>query len=314
LCQLGSSTDAATEAIDAGVDLIVLTGSAGTGRKVLARAAESITPSIMELSGCDAMVVLPGADRNRVSSLVRFGMTFNSSATCIAPRRILAESPTAEELVETIAGQFDQIADLVIHPAAREAAATTIEQTLAAGAVDVRGAFDPHRIRRSGITSPILLDHVPSGAPLAAADVFAPVCAVIRLPQIDQAVRIINECPYRLAASVFGDWNAATRLANRLDVGTVGVNDLIVPTGDPRLPFGGRGRSGFGVTRGPEGLLSMTAARVVSYRKGRLLPHLMPRRESDLPVLSGLLHLQYGKSWRDRWSGLRQIVSRRKTS
>ncbi len=89
---------------------------------------------------------------------------------------------------------------------------------------------------------------------------------------------------------------------------------MIAPTADPRLPFGGRGESGFGVTRGTEGLLAMTTPAVVCVRRGRFTPHLDDRQESDETNLRGMLRLLHGGRWRDRVVGLRQIMSGVKTS
>ena len=97
----------------------------------------------------------------------------------------------------------------------------------------------------------------------------------------------------------------------QLQVGSIAINDLIVPTADPRVPFGGRGNSGFGVTRGAEGLLAMTVPVVTAVRCGGLMPHLMPRRMSDAQSLLGLLQLLHARSFSQRWSGLRQLMAAR---
>ncbi len=116
--------------------------------------------------------------------------------------------------------------------------------------------------------TPLLLDHVKPGDEIASADLFAPVLSIIRVDDIGEAIGIVNACPYRLAASVFGPRREAEAVAGQLQVGSIAVNDLIVPTADPRVPFGGRGNSGFGVTRGGEGLLAMTVPVVTGVRRG----------------------------------------------
>lgn len=168
--------------------------------------------------------------------------------------------------------------------------------------------FDGQTFLASGRLRPIVLDRVGPDDPIASADLFAPITSVIRVPQIADSVRIVNECRYRLAASVFGRPREATEIADRLRVGSVSINDLLVPTADPRLPFGGRGNSGFGVTRGDEGLLAMTVPTVLSRRRGGFMPHLAARRESDAEALKGLLQILYAGSFGDRWQGLRRIV------
>jgi aldehyde dehydrogenase (NAD+) len=306
---LDSSTEAATGAIDAGVDLIVLTGSAGTGRKVLSRAADKITPAIMELSGCDAVVLMPGADFERASGAIAFGLTLNSGATCIGPRRLVVETGTADAVVDKLRERLQSKSPVPIHPAARASVGKAIEQAIANGAVDCLGHFSAERLQVEGVMAPLLLDGVKSDDPIASADLFAPVLSVIRVNKIENAVEIVNQCPYRLAASVFGPRREAENLAAQCRVGSIAINDLIVPTADPRVPFGGRGHSGFGVTRGAEGLLAMTVPVVTAVRCGGLMPHLMPRRMSDAQTLLGLLQLLHARPVSRRWSGLRKMLA-----
>lgn len=161
---------------------------------------------------------------------------------------------------------------------------------------------------------PLLLDRVEADWEIASSDLFAPVLSVIRVGCIDEAVAVVNGCRYRLAASVFGKTEAAWEIARRLDVGSVTINDLIVPTADPRLPFGGRGESGYGVTRGEEGLLAMTVPKVISHRSGNVVPHLSPPKESDAEALLGFLQMSHGGGLRGRIAGLRRMMGSVKTS
>ena len=91
-------------------------------------------------------------------------------------------------------------------------------------------------------------------------------------------------------------------------MGTVLINDLIAPTADPRVPFGGRGASGFGVTRGAEGLLEMTAPKVLLLRRGGMMRHLSPTSERDTPLLASLIRMVHGGSWRERWRAMQQVA------
>ena len=101
-------------------------------------------------------------------------------------------------------------------------------------------------------------------------------------------------CPYALGASVFGPPADAYALAARLDAGSVCVNDLIMPTADPRLPFGGRHQSGFGVTRGAEGLLEMTLVKTVSIRRFGPRPHLDGKLATNPAQLLSLIRILHG--------------------
>lgn len=313
LIQLDSSTEAATRAIDHGVELIVLTGSAATGRTVLAQAAESLTPTIMELSGCDAAIALPGADVPRLAQAVAFGLGLNSGATCIAPRRLLVPDALIEEVRRSLRERLSDAPTMSVHRSARAAAGHLIEEALAGGARDLLGRFDADDFHRTGRMAPLVLDRVNAEARIASADLFAPVVSLIGVSDACEAVALVNRCRYRLAASVFGPVVEAEKIASRLDVGTITINDLIVPTADPRLPFGGRGHSGFGVTRGEEGLLAMTRPKVISTRHSRFAPHLSPRADGDAETLMGMLQLTRGKGWSRRVAGLRRMISGVKT-
>ncbi|TWT68075.1 aldehyde dehydrogenase family protein [Crateriforma conspicua] len=306
---LDSTVDAATRRIDQGVDLVVLTGGVATGRTVMHALAETVTPSIMELSGCDAMVVLPGADLDRVASAVRFGLTFNAGATCIGPRRLLIGADGWKDLSTRLSPMLSSGKPLVVHPSALGTVVELVEEALDRGARDFLGLFDLQRLRNDRLMHPLILTDVPDDCRIGHSDVFAPVMTVDRCGDEESVVRRVNDCPYRLAASVFGPHDQARRLADRLWVGSVVVNDLIAPTADARLPFGGRGESGHGVTRGPEGLLSMTTVRVISRRKGSVTPHLSPPQQSDADLLSGSLAMTHGKGWRQKWQGLKRVVA-----
>lgn len=305
---LSSDASAAIEAIDAGVDLVVLTGASETGRKVLRRTAETLTPTIMELSGCDAVVVLPEADIARVADCIVFGLRFNSGATCIAPRRVIAEQREADLLKAALAESLGKTDVVSVHPAARLAVVKCISRALSDGAVDVLDNFDEQQLLASGDMRPMVLDRVKPNDEIAGADLFAPVTSILRVPTISEAIGIVNQCPYRLAVSIFGAGKRAESVAVQLDVGTVCVNDLIVPTADPRLPFGGRGESGFGVTRGEDGLLAMSVPVTISRRHGKFAPHLQPRQATDAQTLLGALQLLHAGTLPERLKGLRKMI------
>ena len=139
-------------------------------------------------------------------------------------------------------------------------------------------------------------------------DIFAPLMMIIPVGSIGQAVQWNRECPYGLCVTLFGNESQARGLIPDLKAGTVLINDFIVPTADPRLPFGGRGESGYGVTRGEEGLLAMTVPKVVAARRGNWLPHSNLPQAKDEQLLDGLLQLQHGEQLRDRLKGLRQVI------
>lgn len=239
---LDEEPESAQDAISAGVDKVVLTGSFQTGTAVLELLARSATPSIMELSGDDSLFVLEDGDPYLAAAAVDFALTLNGGNTCIAPKRVFAWAPFARRIE----------------------------------------------------------DHI------SAAGRSLPVHAFYTE---DEAVAWASESQYGLGAAVFGSDKRARAFAARLRVGVVVINDVIVPTADPRLPFGGRGHSGFGVTRGAIGLLEMTAVKAISVRRGTWRPHFGPKSGDDPDLFMAFIRSLHSYGWRDRIRGFKQLVS-----
>ncbi len=307
LTSLPSAPQSAIDRIEAGVDLVVLTGSSATGRKVLELCAQKLTPAIVELSGCDAVVVGPSANLKHTAKMIRFALMFNGGATCIGPRRIIAHRSIKSQLVAHLQSELVDASSVKVHPAAVGAVRQQLEAAIAGGAQPLlrAGASATEQLPNF---APVLLDAVAASAPIANSDLFAPIASMIDYQTDDEAARIVNDCRYRLAASIFGGRRWAKSLAGALDVGSVTINDIMYPTADPRLPFGGRGESGFGVTRGPEGLLQMTQPRVISVHRGLVFLHLLPKAALNRQRLAALLTLTHGR-WIDKPAALRRLVA-----
>lgn len=301
---LDESPDAGQAALDAGVDKVVLTGSAATGRAVLRTLAEHLTPATMELSGCDAVFVMNSADVAMVASAIAFGTRLNAGATCIAPRRIFAWPGVADVLEAQLRAAFSRMLPMPVSPPAADAAVAWITDAVAQGATCVGGA------RPSGDRlQPALVLGARPEMRLLREDVFAPVVSMVRVRDQDEALASAAACPYALGASIFGAPADAARLADRVNAGSVCINDLIVPTADPRLPFGGRGRSGFGLTRGGEGLLEMTRLKVVSRRAGSMRMHFDPLATDDGEWIAAYLAAAHGPGLITRWSAARRMLA-----
>lgn len=284
LFYIADESPAAAEAfIDAGVDHIVLTGSAATGRAVLARAAKTLTPVTAELSGSDAMIVLADADLDLVTRAVIFGLTLNHSQTCIAPRRILVHRGVARQLAEQLADAVAKLPSVALDRHTADRLRLRISEAEAGGATRLTG-----RLEDEGM-SPVLLADARADMKLLQEDVFAPVVSLVAVDDDQQAVAADRQCPYALGASIFGSPRACQHIARQLRAGCVTINDVIAPTADPRVPFGGASRSGFGVTRGPEGLLAMTRPRTVLVRRGPWRVHLRDPSPNDEHILKAIL-------------------------
>ena len=221
---LPDSPEAGAAAVSAGFDHIVLTGSAATGGRVLEAAAATLTPTTMELSGNDAVFILPGADLTLAADAIAYGLRLNGGAVCLSPRRVFVPHASAAALEAALAprlaalpavGRTDRLEAMLAEARARGARVTTHP-----GATVVADARAELALLRE--------------------DVFAPVVSLVPIADISEAVRLDCVCPYALGASIFGPVADARALAGRLRAGSVTINDVIVPTADPRLPFGGR--------------------------------------------------------------------------
>lgn len=275
---LGEEISSYPWALSQGVDKVILVGSAATGESVLAQAGKALVPAVAELSGWDAVFVHPEAELEKVASAVAFGLALNGGRTCVAPRRIFFRGEVArfEELLEQA---------LSVRP---KVALTEDEHRL------VEGAVASGCRALGGPDGPVILSRVRRDHKLLREAHFGAL-AVLHVVESDQeALELARTCRHALGASLFGPLEWAESLAHQVPGQMVGINDLIVPSVDPRLPFGGSGRSGFGHMRGREGLLEMTATRVVSLRRGGSTDHLRPPSAIDDPLLERFLLMAHG--------------------
>ena len=303
---LPENSAAARSAIAARPDKVIFTGSAATGEIILGQLAEEIIPATMELSGCDAVIIRHDADLDLVTKALTFGLVLNNGATCMAPKRIFVSTAKATELEGRLARALSESSKFQIPNSKSDAAfRPLIEEAVSLGAHLIAG-----EIREGGTTvMPLVLGGVSPSSQLLRADLFASVLAIVTVADDDEAALRTNDCPYALAASIFSrDESAARALATRVNAGSVCINDLIVPTADARLPFGGRGHSGFGSTRGAEGLLELTTPKVITLSRSKFRPAFDEPQPGDEAMFSAYLQLTHGRGLKSRWLALKQLV------
>jgi acyl-CoA reductase-like NAD-dependent aldehyde dehydrogenase len=297
---LDESPDAGLDAISNGVDKVFLTGSAATGTAVLYQLAPHLAPAVMELSGCDAVFVLPGADAERTAAALAFGLRFNGSATCMAPRRIflVGDQPG---MMPALLAQIKSLDPVPLPVRTQVQLAELFEDAHRQGGwVEIDGSLQELRYALvTGATAQMRITQ---------ADVFAPVLSIFHVPDVDAAIAAHAPCPFALTAAIFGPEGAAQALASRLPVGTVLINDLIVSTADPRISFGGRKASGFGATRGREGLLETTTLKTIVAQRSRDLRAYRPTTPGHQPFFAAYLEVVHGGSWPARWNALRRLI------
>ena len=292
---LPAAPEAASYAIGRQMDKVFLTGSIETGRKVLIHAATAVTPAVVELSGCDGVFVLPDADLDLAAECIAFGLTLNSGNTCIAPRRAFVWKEVHASLIEKLRAALARRPKTFTRATARSGPLVNLFEAISAGASLVNGAASKNGI----IEGPLVVANLRSDTPFATAENWGPNLSLISVANEAEAVSAYEKSAFALGASIFSrSTQSAHRLARSIRAGSICINDLIVPTADGRLPFGGRKQSGFGATRGPEGLLEMTAPKVISVRSPKSHFHLRPATEGQLDMLAAYSASAYSSGYK----------------
>jgi acyl-CoA reductase-like NAD-dependent aldehyde dehydrogenase len=310
---LEATSEAGRELTASGVDHVVFTGSATTGRQIARELGERLVSSTLELSGCDAQFVLDDADVGLAARAAWFGATVNRGQTCIAVRRSFVQRPVYPAFCDAVRELTRTATPLRLALGAQSRQAERLVRE--AVEVGARLLGPPLPIPPEGpdlFTPAVVADARPDMAICREAS-FAPLLAVLPFDTADEALAMDAECSYALGASVFTrDPRRARELAGRLRSGTVAVNDVVVPTAHPATPFGGRGASGWGVTQGAEGLLEMTVPQVVSVRRGRFRPHYDlaagKGAAGQADLVRGLLESAHAPTLAGRLAGWRRLL------
>ncbi len=298
------SVDAARQALAAKPDKVIFTGSSKTSQILLAELAETSTPAVLELSGADAIVVTPTADLQQVARVVAFGLRLNGGSVCMSPRRLFATPTTMSALRPLLRAELAKIPAVALDAGTSTRLRVMLDEAEGAGA-EVQGRFAPDA------QGPLVIDRATANMSVAGSDIFAPVISLIEAETMLHVPELYAQCPYALTVSIFcerGKEKKALMLGSMLSAGTLLINDIIAPTADPRVPFGGRGASGYGVTRGAEGLLEMTAVKTVLVRRGGVMLHLEPTQDKDAAKFAGLIRAMHGKGLAMRWTALKQLI------
>ncbi|MFN8450373.1 MAG: aldehyde dehydrogenase family protein [Anaerolineae bacterium] len=236
-----------------GVQLIAVTGSTNTGKRISELASQTLKQVHLELGGNDAMIICADADLEKAAEAIVLGrLARGNGQICCAVKRILVNAPAYDDLAAVltekakalkVGSQLEDDTDVgpLISVRAAERVEAAINQAVSAGARVTAGGH-----RRDAFIEPTVLTHVPQSVPLFADEVFGPVAPLVPFERVDEAVAIANQSPYGLQAAVFTtDITRAFDIAYRLQVGGVIVNwstALRVET----LPFGGVKLTGHG--------------------------------------------------------------------
>ncbi len=251
--------------ISEGVNHIVFTGGTDIGRKIMAAAAPTLTPVLLELGGKSPVVVAADADLDVAARRIAWLKLVNSGQTCIAPDYVLVDASVADVLVTKICASVAEFrskeADSrlrIVNERQFDRLATLIAGTT--GRVVSGGQFD----RDALLIEPTVIADPGNDDRVMAEEIFGPILPVVRYESIDAAVELINSKPKPLALYVFSASRAwACDVIDRVPSGGAVVNHLAMHCMVPQLPFGGVGASGMGAYHGRWGFEALSHQRAV---------------------------------------------------
>ena len=250
---------------------VTLTGSTEVGAIVAAQAGKALKKQVLELGGSDPFIVLADADIEAAAATAVKARYINVGQSCVNAKRFIVEDSVADRFVAAFVAGVAKLKvgdplehDTNIGPMARANLRNTlhdqVQRSLKAGAtLAAGGGF----VERPGFYyAPTVLDHVTPAAAAFTEETFGPVAAIIRVKDADEAIRLANQTEFGLGAALWsGDVAAARKLARRIEAGAVFINGMVAS--DPRLPFGGIKRSGYGRELGYHGIREFTNVKTV---------------------------------------------------
>ncbi len=256
---------------DPRIKAVTLTGSDRAGSAVASVAGREIKKSVLELGGSDPFIVMPSADFESAVATGVKARTINTGQSCIAAKRFFIADKVYDkylaEFVErmralTVGDPMDEATE--IGPLATEqilkGVHDQVQKSIGAGAKCLTGG---NRIHGPGFFyEPTVLVDVPKDSPAYREEVFGPVASIFRVRDEAEAIELANDHSYGLGASAWTNDNKEQELfASELEAGMVFINGMVVS--DPRLPFGGVKRSGFGRELGAPGIREFTNTKTI---------------------------------------------------
>jgi acyl-CoA reductase-like NAD-dependent aldehyde dehydrogenase len=303
--------------VDAAPDKVFFTGSVATGRRIAEACARKLIPSVLELGGKDAMIVLADADLDIVSSAAVWGGFTNCGQACLSVERIYVEQSAADRFMGLcvektkrlrLGPASDPDAEIgpMIRPRQLEQVEEQLREAVARGARILTGGnrrpdLGPNFIEPAVVTN---VDHLMQ---LMRDETFGPVIAIQRVASSDEAVALANDSPFALSASVWTrDSRRGKGIASRLRAGSVMINDVGSYYGICEAPHGGRGASGWGRTHSRFGLLEMVQVKYVDVdRLPRVAKSWWYGYTEELAASAGrFVEWMFAPRWQRRFSAL----------
>lgn len=269
------------------VDYVHFTGSTATGRKVAVACAQQLKPFSLELGGKDPAIVLADADLDRAANGIAWGGMFNAGQVCISVERVYAEAPIYDEFVAKLAenvrklqqgsesgSEFTYDVGAMATAAQRDIVARHVDEATAAGAKVLAGGKPTGK---GTFFQPTVLVDVTPEMSCIAEETFGPTLPVVKVADEEEAIRLANDSRYGLSATVWTrDNRRGERVARRLEVGAVNINDAMSNVFLPSLPMGGWKESGIGYrSGGANGLIKFCRQQAITAPR-------LPTQKSEL--------------------------------
>jgi succinate-semialdehyde dehydrogenase/glutarate-semialdehyde dehydrogenase len=316
--------------IDASPDKVFFTGSVATGQRIAEACGRKLIPSVLELGGKDAMIILGDADLDIASGAAVWGSFTNCGQACLSVERIYVERAVAERFTALCVQKTAKLrlgppsdADAEVGPMIRLRQLGKVEEHLREAVS--RGAkilLGGHRRSDLGpnFLEPTVIARVDHSMKITREETFGPVLAIQAVDSADEAIAFANDSPFALSGSIWtADARRGRELASRLRAGSVMINDVASYYGISEAPHGGRGASGWGRAHSRFGLLEMVHTKYVDLDR---LPHVAKAwwfgYTSELAFAADrFVDLLFARSWRRRVSalasrrGARRLIFRR---
>ena len=271
--------------IDARVDKIMFTGSVATGKRVAEAAAKYLTPVVLELGGKDPMIVLEDADFETAARAAVWGAFANSGQACASVERCYVQESIAPKFIELVLAETRALKQGLGTDTDVDVGAMSNENQLQIVADHVNDAKQrgakvlaggKRGSNRAGLFyEPTVLTNVDHNMTIMRDETFGPVLPVMTFTTEDEAIKLANDSVYGLTASVWTKNIAkGRRIAERIEAGTVMVNEVVYTHGIAQTPWGGIKDSGYGRTHGRMGLLELVHPQHIHVNRISFLPDL----------------------------------------
>ena len=292
-------------------DMIMFTGSTGTGKKVLARAAESLTPVSLELGGKDPMIVLKDADLERAANMaVQWGMS-NSGQICMSVERVYVEEPIYDQFVDKVVEKTKALRQGAPGaPGAVDIGAMTFPPQLDKVEAHVKDAVEKGaRVLTGGkraegpgrFYEPTVLVDVDHTMTCMTDETFGPTLPIMKVRDEDEAVRMANDSGYGLNSSVFTkDLAKGERVARQVEAGSTCVNDALMNYLAQEAPFAGMKGSGMGTRHSAAGIRKYTQPHTILVTRfgPSKEPTMYPNSAKKAKLMERAMVLMYGRKRR----------------